>query len=175
MQQQITSGELAVTQATDALNQTNAPATPQDIAAQEAQVAAAQAQIDSVNAQIANEIIVAPFSGTVASINVKTGDIVAPNTTAMSLNPESALQVVAYFNEIDITKVKVGMKANVTLDAYGNGTQFPVTVVSVDTAPSPTSDAPGAQTGYKATFQFEKSDPAITSGMSANLSIPLTQ
>lgn len=170
-QQQISLGKLAITQATDALNQVTAPAMPQDIQAQQAQVAAAQAQVDSIDAQIQNAIVVAPFAGTVASVHVKTGDIVAPNTTAVSLNPESALQVVTYFSAIDITKIKAGMPAAVTLDAYGSAKQFAARVVSVDTAPSPTSNVPNAPTGYKATLQFLATDPAITSGMGANITI----
>jgi len=54
------------------------------------------------------------------------------------------------------------MPAAITLDAYGSNKQFTAAVVSIDTAPSPTSDAPNAPTGYKATFQFENSDPSIT-------------
>ena len=127
----------------------------------------------NIDAQIQNSIVVAPFAGTVASVQVKTGDTVAPNTVAISLNPESALQVVAYFTAIDIAKIKVGASADVTLDAYRNARHFVAQVVSVDTAPSPTRDAAGAPLGYKATFQFPNADPAITSGMSANITIPL--
>ncbi len=167
-QQQITSANLAITEAEDALNQLNTGATAADVQAQEAEVEAAQAQIASIDAQIQNVIVVAPFAGTVASMQIKTGDIVTPGTIALSLNPESALQIVAYFSEIDITKIKTGASAEVTLDAYGNGKVFPAHVVSVDTSPS-------AGLGYKATLQFAKSDPAISSGMSANITIPLTQ
>ena len=62
-------------------------------------MAAAQAQIDSINAQIQNEIVVAPFAGTVASVRiVKVGDSVAPNSVAVCRSThKSALQVVAYF------------------------------------------------------------------------------
>jgi multidrug efflux pump subunit AcrA (membrane-fusion protein) len=175
VQQQLSNDKLAVQSAQDALNQVLAGATPQAIQAQQAQVAAAQANVDLYNSQINNAIVIAPFSGTVSSVRVKSGDIVAANTTAISLNPKSALQVVAYFTAIDITKIKSGMPAAVTLDAYGSGKQFAATVVSVDTAPSPTSDAPNAPTGYKATFQFENSDPSITSGMGANISISIAQ
>ncbi|HEY5383319.1 MAG TPA: HlyD family efflux transporter periplasmic adaptor subunit [Candidatus Paceibacterota bacterium] len=172
-QQQITSAKLAVTSAQNALSQLNEGATPEDIQAQEAEVAAAQAQVENIDAQIQNALVVAPFAGTVASVQVKKGDIIAPNTTALSLNPESALQIVAYFSEIDITKVKVGAPAEITLDAYGNGRQFAAQVVSVDTAPSPTGSATDVPLGYKATLQFLKSDSAISSGMSANITIPL--
>jgi HlyD family secretion protein len=172
-QQQITSAKLAVTEAEDALNQTTAAATPEDIQAQEAEVEAAQAQVDAADAQIQNAIVVAPFAGTVASVQVKVGDSVAPDTVAVSLNPKSALQIVAYFSEIDIAKIKAGAPAEITLDAYGSGQVFPAEVVSVDSAPSPTSNAQGAPTGYKATLQFLHTDPAISSGMSANITIPL--
>ena len=173
-QQQITSGKLAIQSATDALAQVTASATPAEIAAQQATIAAAQANVQSIDAQIRNEIIVAPFSGTVASVGVKTGDIVAANTPAISLNPESALQIVIYFSEIDVTKIHVGDTAQVTLDAYGNARAFQAQVVSIDSAPSKTG-ANASGTGYKVTLQFAKSDPAITSGMTANIIIPLTK
>jgi multidrug efflux pump subunit AcrA (membrane-fusion protein) len=175
LQQQIATGKVAVQAAQDALNQTLAGASMQDLQAQAAQVDAAKATVDMYDAQISNAIVVAPFSGTVASVQVKPGDIVPANKTAVTLNPKGALQVTAYFTAIDITKIKAGMPATVTLDAYGNSKQFSATVVSVDTAPSPTTNAPNAPTGYKATFQFENSDPSITSGMNANISIPLSQ
>ena len=169
--QQIASQKLAVQSAKNALDQVKAGSTQNQVAAQRASVAAAQAQVQNINAQINNELLVAPFSGTVASVQIKSGDTVAANAPAISLNPESALQIEAYFSEIDITKVHVGASAEATLDAYGDARIFPTTVVSVDSAPS--QNAGG--TGYKATFQFQKSDPAISSGMTANITIPLTQ
>jgi multidrug resistance efflux pump len=165
-QQQIASDQLNVQSAQDALNQTLAGATPQDIEAQTAQVAAAQANVANFDAQLRNAMIVAPFAGTVASVHVKTGDIIAPDTAAVSLNPESALQIVVYFSEIDIAKIKTGDAAAVTLDAYGSAQTFAAQVVSVDTSPT-------AGLGYKATLQFLKSDPAISSGMTANVTISI--
>jgi len=174
-EQQLANDKLAVQSAQDALNQVLAGPSPQDIQAEQAQVDAANANVQLYNAQISNSIVVAPFSGTVSSVRVKSGDIALANTVAISLNPKSALQVVAYFTAIDITKIKVAMPAAITLDAYGSAKQFTATVVSIDTAPSPVSDAPNAPTGFKATFQFENSDPSITSGMGANISIPISR
>ncbi|MDE1924752.1 MAG: HlyD family efflux transporter periplasmic adaptor subunit [Patescibacteria group bacterium] len=167
-QQQISTDELAVQSAQDALNQLLAGSTPQDIASEQATVDAAAANVRNFDAQIQNALVTAPFSGTVASVQVKQGDIVSPNTVAVSLNPKSALQVTAYFSEIDATKIKTGQKASVTLDAYGSGRVFPAQVVSVDTSPT-------AAEGYQATLQFAQADPAISSGMTANVSIPLNQ
>lgn len=166
-QQQITAQELAITAAQNALAQTSAGSTPQQIEAQQAQIAAAQAAVESINAQIGNAIIVAPFTGTVASVQVKNGDIVAPNTTAVSLNPTSAQQVDVYLSEVDAAKVVPGNSAVVTLDAYGSGHTYAATVVSVDHAPTIQNNIPA----YKATLQFAQSDPTITSGLSANVTI----
>ncbi len=66
----------------------------------------------------------------------------------------------------------MGDKAEVTLDAYGSGRVFEATLVSVDSSPS--QGGVGAA-GYKATFQFEKGDPAIVSGMTANITITTKQ
>jgi multidrug efflux pump subunit AcrA (membrane-fusion protein) len=171
-QQQISTDELAVQSAQDALNQTLAGSTPQDIEAQQAQVAAAQANVENYDAQIANGTVVAPFAGTVASVEVQVGDIVAPNTVAIALNPNSALQVVAYFSEIDVTQIKTGAQASVTLDAYGDSRVFPAQVVSVDSSPSQDPSQPTGVLGYKVTLQFTAANPAITSGMTANVTIP---
>lgn len=167
-QQQISTDELAVEQAQDALNQLLAGSTPQTIASQQATVDAAAANVQNFDAQIQNAIVTAPFAGTVASVQVKEGDVVSPNTTAVSLNPKSALQVNAYFSEIDVAKIQAGDTGSVTLDAYGSGRTFPAQVVLVDTSPTGTS-------GYQVTLQFAQADPAISSGMTANVSIPLNQ
>ncbi len=162
--QQLSLAKLSVTQATNSYNQTVAGATAE-------QIEGAKALVASVDAQIANNVIVAPFSGTVASVQVKVGDIISPNTIGVSLNSESALQVSVYFSEIDITKIHVGQKAMVTLDAYGSDTVFDAHVVSVDAAPTMTKGVKS----YKTTLQFAKSDSKIVSGMTANITIPLTK
>ena len=167
LQQQLKSSKLVVQSATDALNQTNAGATPEAIAAQTAQVEAARASVANIDAQIANSTIVAPFSGTVTSVAVKSGQIVTPNTVGVSLTPESALQVVVFVSEIDMAKLAVGNSADVTLDAYGASRTFPAHVVTIDHALSTHNGTPA----YKVTLQFVNNDPAIATGMTANASI----
>ena len=167
VQQQLSGDKLAVQSAQDALNQVLAGSTVQDIAAQQAQVQAAQANVDLYNAQINNAVVVAPFSGTVSSVRVKSGDIVAANTPAISLNPEGALQIVVYVSEVDAAKINVGNKATVTLDAYGSSKPFAATVVTIDHSPTMQNNTPA----YKATLQFASSDSHITSGATANVTI----
>lgn len=170
-QQQIASSKLAVQSAQDALAKIMAGATPQDIEAQKAAVAAAQAGVESVQAQIANDVVVAPFTGTVASVNVKAGQTVAPNTVAVSLTPHSALQVELYVSEVDSAKLAVGDAAHITLDAYGSGRIFDATVASIDRSPA----IQNGVTAYKVVLQFASNDPAISIGMGANATIVTAQ
>jgi HlyD family secretion protein len=170
-QQKIDNDKLAVTSAQNDLAELQAGSTPQAIAAQQAAVAAAQAGLEQAEAALGNAEVISPFAGTVASVDVKVGQIVAPDAPAVSVTPDKGLQVSAYLSEIDAAKVSVGQAANVTLDAYGTGRVFPASVVGVDKAPS---QAPDGTQGYKVTLQFTGDDSAISLGMTANVTIPLT-
>ncbi len=169
--QKIAGDTLAVQSAHNALDQTKAGSTPQDIAAQQAQVDAAAAQVASIDAQIAQSVITAPFDGTVASVQINVGDLVAPQTPAISLSPKSTLQVHTYVSATDVVHIANGAHAKVTLDAYGASRVFPATVTVVDHAPTMQQGIPA----YKVTLQFDQNDPAITIGMNANVTIPTTQ
>jgi RND family efflux transporter MFP subunit len=167
--QALTNQQLAVQSAQDSLNQTLAGASTQDIQAQQAVVA-------GIDAQIRQQEIIAPFSGTVASVSVKQGDDVGANTEAISLIPQGNFEVDVYLAENDVTKIKVGDPVDVTLDAYGANRLFPATVSSIDTSPSadptaaPSGGSAGA-TGYKVVLVFNSADPAIANGMHANATI----
>ena len=167
LEQQIKTDELAVQSAQNALDELNAGATVQDIEAAQAAVLAAQAQVQNVDAQIHNALIVAPYSGVVSSVQVKVDDIVAPNTVAVTLNPLSSLQIVAYVSEADAGRIAPGEAADVTLDAYGSSRHFAATVTSVDQSPTMQSGVPA----YRTVLQFQSPDPSISSGMTANVTI----
>jgi HlyD family secretion protein len=169
--QGISTQQLAVQSAQDQLNATNAGATPEAIAAQQAAVA-------GIEAQIAEQEIVAPFSGTIASVSIKSGDAVSANTPAISLIPNGTFEMNVYLAENDVTKVKVGDQADVTLDAYGTSRVFPAIVGTVETSPSSDPDtatgaggASAAPTGYKVTLVFTNADPSITNGMTGSATI----
>jgi hypothetical protein len=134
-----------VQSARDALTQAQAGATPEAIAAAHAQANAAQAML-------AQAEIIAPFSGTVASIQVKSGDVVTANTPAVALIPNGSFEVDVYLSEVDAAKIVVGDTADVTLDAFGPGVIFPATVGIKDTAPTIVNGVPS----YKATLVFRR-------------------
>jgi HlyD family secretion protein len=156
-QQSLTNEKLAVQSAKDALNLLNAGATPEAVQAGSAQVNAARAALSQAE-------VVAPFSGTVAAVNVKPGDIASPNAPAISILPDSNFEVEVYLSEIDMAKLATGDKADVTLDAYGTGKVFPATVATIDKATTIVNGVPS----YKVTLVFDAQDPALASGQGAN-------
>jgi RND family efflux transporter MFP subunit len=159
-QQTFATGQLAVQQAQDALNQKQAGAAPEAIAVQQAQVAAAAAQLRQAE-------VIAPFSGTVGAVAVKPGDVVPPNSVAVSLIPSGSYQVEAQLSELEMSKLAVGDAVDVTLDAYGSSRPFTGTVASIATAPVPVNNIPS----YKVVVVLNTTDPAVTVGMHANLTI----
>ncbi len=162
--QSIASEKLSVNAAQSALNQLNAGASPQDIAAETAAVARAQAGVSAAEAQLSEDIIVAPFPGTVASVSIKTGELATAGAPAIELLPNGAFQVPVYVTEIDVTHIHVGDSATMTLDAYGAGKTFSASVAEVDQGTTEVNGVPA----YKVTLIFDAADPAIKSGMTAN-------
>ena len=166
-EQSLVSETLAIRSAEAALNQLMAGASPDAVAAGQAAVDAAKASVAGIEAQIANNVITAPFAGTVGSVSIKAGQLATSNTPAVTLLPDSPLQAVVYVTEVDVGRVAVGNAASVTVDAYGAGRVFPAHVAEVDAAPSQA----GSVSAYKVKLSFDQPDPSIKSGMTANVTI----
>jgi HlyD family secretion protein len=66
--------------------------------------------------KLANYSIRAPFGGTIAKMNVKKGDAVTSGTSAATLVTVQKIAEVS-LNEVDVAKVEVGQKVNLTFDA----------------------------------------------------------
>ena len=80
-------------------------------------VTAAQARVDAAQSTVNSLYILAPFDGEVLSIEQNPGDTVSAGATALLLANRSQLHVNAQVVEIDVSHVKVGNLANVTLDS----------------------------------------------------------
>jgi len=139
----------------------------EQIAAQEAQIKSASANADYYRAQLAKTIIHSPISGVITTQNAKAGEIVAANTTLVSLISEAKFEIEANIPEADIAKVKLGNTAKVTLDAYGNDASFDVKITAID----PAEIVVDGVATYKTTFQFTDKDERVKSGMTANIDI----
>ncbi len=144
-----------------------AGSTKEQLDAQRALVDQASANVNYAASQFDKSIIRSPFAGTVTKIVKDPGDIVSPNEAVMSLIGAGNYQIEVNIAESDITKIKIGSTASVTLDAYGKDVLFSARIVGIDLSETVLE---GVAT-YKTTLQFESEDRKILSGLTANVDI----
>jgi HlyD family secretion protein len=93
----------------------------------------AQARVDQARANLERTILRAPFDGIVAEINGELGEFVTPSPVGIPTPPAvdvvdiSCIYVTAPIDEVDAPRIREGMPARVTLDAF-RGTTFPAQV-----------------------------------------------
>src|SRR3989344_622015 len=144
-----------------------AGSTAEEILAQEASVEKARAGVNNIKAQISKTIISSPIRGIVTKQDAKAGEIVNASSPVVSVISGASFQVEANLPETDVSKVKINDSAKLTLDAYGSDAAFAAKVISIDPAETIIE---GVST-YKITFEFDKEDERIRSGLTANIDI----
>lgn len=88
----------------------------------QAEIAAARAQVDLARANLEKTIIRSPIDGVVLRRYLRTGENIAdtPDTPVVSLGNDQVLRVRVDIDESDVAKIRIGQRAYVTADAYGN-------------------------------------------------------
>jgi len=101
----------------------------QDVRTAEAQLQQDQINLDIQKQQLAYTTVNAPIDGTVSSLNVQLGTMIASGTTGfssgttiMTLSDLSRIFVIASVDSSDIGEVRVGQQARVTVDSFPNRT-----------------------------------------------------
>lgn len=118
-----------------------------------------------LKADLADYTVRAPFSGVVASIDVKTGDSVTSGTVAVTVISNQYTAEIS-LNEVDATNIKVGQKSTLTFDAV-EGLTISGEVSEVDTVGTVSQ---GVVT-YNVVVSFDTQDERIKPGMSTSVSI----
>ena len=83
-----------------------------------------EANLAFAQAEVERTLVKAPFDGTVAEINAELGEFVTPSPPGIPTLPAidlldlSCLYVSAPIDEVDAPRIKIGMKACVSLDAF---------------------------------------------------------
>lgn len=143
----------------------------------QAEVNAAKAEVDAAQASLDNNLtnlryskIVSPVDGTVISRAVDVGQTVAASFSTPTLfevaQDLTQMQIEASVSEADIGKVKVGQKANYTLDGYQDR-QFEGEVTQVRLASTTTNNV----VTYTVIISVDNSEGLVIPGMTANVSI----
>jgi HlyD family secretion protein len=155
------------TQASRDLELAKAGTNPYTLKAQVALVSQGEAQLAQARANVQKTIIRAPFSGVISEVNISEGETASMNNPVISMIAEDGYEIEAKVPEIDIVKIKVGARVDVTLDAYGNGEVFPATITRIN----PTATTEGTVPVYKVIVTFTGKDERIKQGMTANIKI----
>jgi HlyD family secretion protein len=89
-----------------------------------AQVIQAQANRDVQQARLAQTQLIAPFAGIIADVHGEVGEYATPSPPGVATPPaidlinDQCLYISAPIDEVDAAKVKLGMQARVSLDAF---------------------------------------------------------
>ncbi len=140
-----------------------------EVASAQAAVARAQAQLDQILAEVSKSTITAPINGTVTKVNFTIGEQTSMSTPVIEMLSTTQYQVKVDIAESDITKLKVGDKAKIELDAFGSDQSFFGTVTFVDPAQTTIQDV----IYYKTTISFDEAAQIeqIKPGMTADVTI----
>ncbi len=144
-----------------------AGAVEEQIIAQEAMVQKSKANADYYRSQLSKTIVRSPIDGVVTKKDAEAGEIIAANTSVVSVISEHKFEIETNIPEADVSKILAGAETQITLDAYGDEVVFKAKVIAVDPAETITD---GVAT-YKTKLQFLNEDERIKSGMTANLNI----
>ena len=135
--------------------------------AAKADVERAQALVDSAKATLANQsALVAPFDGTIISVDVEAGETVVPGRVLILVADLSTYQIkTTDLSEIDVTRVQVGQTVSVSIEALGETFTGKVTSIAL------ISSTLGGDVVYTVTIDFDTQPAGLLWGMSADVEI----
>ena len=142
-------------------------ASEEEIAVAQAQVEEAQAALDRARSALEDACLTAPFAGTVTRVDLREGEMVTAGLPVIVIGDLSHLRVeTTDLSEIDVAKVKVGQKVDITFDALPE-TKLAGRVTKI--YPMATQKEGG--TNYTVVIEFEETDPRLRWGMTAFVDI----
>ncbi len=135
-----------------------------------ADVARVQATLDQAKATLAQATLAAPFSGTIASVDIVPSETVVPGQEVMMLGDFSHFRVeTTDLSERDVPKVKVGQAAQVDVIALNQS--FPGQVTDI----SQIASTVGGDVVYRVTIEFDHQPSGLLWGMTADVQIAAGQ
>lgn len=140
--------------------------TQERIDAAVADVEAAQARVDIAMAQLEQATLVAPFAGTIASVEISPAEIANPGQIVIVMGDLTDFQIeTTDLSEKDAPSVQVGQTANVFIDALGE--EFSGRVVDI----ARVSETVGGDVVYKVTIELDEQPEGLRWGMSTEVKI----
>jgi RND family efflux transporter MFP subunit len=132
----------------------------------DAQAGSAQAAMEAAQAVLAQSTLVSPQDATVASVHILPGEFIQQNQTVLTLATLDRLQLeTTDLGERDITKIKVGAPASITIEALND------TVTGKVISISPVASIVGGDVVFKVTLAFDEQPKGVLWGMTAEVTI----
>ncbi len=146
-----------------------AGATQQQLAVGAANVKQAQAALDAAKAQLAKLQLVAPYDGTIGTIYVRTGEMIAAGQSIVTLGDLNSLRVeTTDLSETDIARVSEGRPVKITFDALPGKT-----ITGKVTRIAPMSTPGQSAVNYTVIVELDQIDPALRWGMTAFVDVQI--
>ncbi|MCK6627851.1 MAG: efflux RND transporter periplasmic adaptor subunit [Anaerolineae bacterium] len=143
-----------------------------EITAQQASVDKAQLALEEAQTALEDAVLTAPTDGIVLVVNIEPGERVLDDAdeAAMTIANTSSYLLKMEVDELDIGQVKVGQRAEVSLDAYAEQT---FAGVVTDISPSASSTDSDSIITYEVTISLDTTGLSLNllSGMTANANI----
>jgi len=163
---QLASAAAQVASAESALAQLRDRPNPTDVAVYQAQVDESAAALAQAKAKLDDAVIIAPFDGTVLTIQVNEGEWTSTGAPAVVLADTSGLILDLNVDEADVAQVADGQTAYLSFDALQGAT---VTGTVAFVAPSSTNE--GGAVAYAAKIRFAPGQQPVRLGMTASVQI----
>lgn len=137
----------------------------------QARVDQAQASMNQIASAMSRRRIIAPFSGTISSVDLKEGEstigISKDTSPGVSMLATDQYKVVIKIPEIDVSRVMPNTPVDIILDAYGPDVIFKGTLTAINPAETIVDGVPV----YEGTVVFAEKDERVRSGMTSTVKI----
>lgn len=163
----IYNSKIALTQAESDLTVTSTGEKDQKISTQGSQVNASFARYQQAVAESNKNILRSPFNGIVTNVDIKEGELASVGGKSISLISGSTFEIESRVSEVDVAKLEIGDKAEISFDAYAGDVKFEAVVSNISPAGIISEGVPT----YKTIFSITSKDERIRSGMTANIKV----
>jgi HlyD family secretion protein len=133
-------------------------------------IEAAQARVDAAESSVKMAKIISPFAGTVTQVDAKVGDEVKAGIVSFRVDDLSRLLVKVEIPEVDVNRVKVGQRVELTFDAV-LGSKYTGTVTEVD----PVGTDNQGVVNFTVSIELKDGDGEVRPGMTAAVNIVVSE
>jgi HlyD family secretion protein len=163
---EVSSLEKSLTEAEKALEQVRSGASTEDVIIQEAVIKQAEASISRLEKRIEEASLTSPVDGVLSVAHLKEKETATAGVPAFSIIPEEEFQIEVYIYEGNVSEVRTGNEANISLVAFPDE-EFQGEVISIN----PIGEIIDGVVYYKTIISFSDYPEKTMVNMTADVTI----